>query len=378
MGIHNREYLRDDLPPQGSFVPPGVRGPRSAVAILIIVNVAVFLLTWMEPRLGRLLELPATFYVAGQRGADLHQPAPLKGRPSLGTLPAGRYVLPLRDGQAEFLRLRRLLPEIADKFSDEFRADPSGYTTGQFRRKTSGSSLEEVSGVVRSSEVRSIAWQFPWRVITYGFCHDHSSLWHLVFNMMCLWVFGRMVESIYGRREFFSLYLFGVLISGLCHLGLQLVLGDVVPMVGASGGVMTLMVVAALHFPRQKVLLMMIFPIELGILVIALVAMDVLGLFDSGSHVARAAHLGGASFGLLYQRSGLQFSGVWERLSGKARFWRQRAARPEIRMHRPSVDGLDDQVDAILAKIVREGEASLSESERGVLMEASRRKRKQH
>ncbi|MFP6769219.1 MAG: rhomboid family intramembrane serine protease [Planctomycetaceae bacterium] len=376
MGIHNREYLRDDLPPHGSFAPPGTRGPRSAVTILIIFNVAVFLLTWMEPRLGELLELPATFYVAGQDGAQLHRTAPLKGVPPRGILPAGRYVLPLRGGRVEFLRLRRI-PEIDDKLTDEFRANPAGYTTVQFRRKEAGESIEEVSGVVRSAEIQSIAWQFPWRVITYGFCHDHSSLWHLAFNMMCLWVFGRMIESILGRREFFCVYLLGVLLSGLCHLGLQLGLGDVVPMVGASGGVMTLMVVAAMHFPRQKVLLMMIFPIELGVLVIGLVLLDVLGLFDSGSHVARAAHLGGAAFGFVYQRSGLRISDVWGRFSARVRFWKQRAARPKIRVHRPSVDGLDDQVDAILAKIVREGEASLSESERGVLMEASRRKRKQ-
>jgi len=376
MGIHNREYLRDDLPPQGSFGSPEARGPRSAVTILIIFNVAVFLLTWMEPRLGELLELPATFFVAGQEGAELHRTAPLKGVSSWGTLPAGRYLLPVRSGQVEFLRLQRI-PEVADKLTDEFRANPAGYTTVQFRRKAAGESIENVAGVVRSTEIQSIAWQFPWRVITYGFCHDHSSLWHLAFNMMLLWVFGRMLESILGRREFFCVYLLGVLLSGLCHLALQLGLGDVVPMVGASGGVMTLMVIAAMHFPRQKVLLMMIFPIELGVLVIGLVLLDVLGLFDTGSHVARAAHLGGAAFGFLYQRSGLRISDAWGRVSVRARFWKQRVARPKIRVHRPSVDGLDDQVDAILAKIAREGEASLSESERELLMEASRRKRKQ-
>ena len=124
MGIHNREYLRDDLPPQGSFGSPEARGPRSAVTILIIFNVAVFLLTWMEPRLGELLELPATFFVAGQEGAELHRTAPLKGVPPWGTLPAGRYLLPVRSGRVEFLRLQRI-PEVADKLTDEFRTNPA-------------------------------------------------------------------------------------------------------------------------------------------------------------------------------------------------------------------------------------------------------------
>ena len=141
---------------------------------------------------------------------------------------------------------------------------------------------------------------------------------------------------------------------------------------------MAVMVLSAVHFPKMKVLLMMIIPVELGMLVVGLVALDVmraLGMFGGETHVAYMAHLGGAAFGYGYHRSGIRLSSIADGLSKRMRFWRRRAVRPSVRVYRPSVDGLDDQVDALLEKISREGEASLSDRERELLMEASRRKR---
>ena len=151
-------------------------------------------------------------------------------------------------------------------------------------------------------------------------------------------------------------------------------------MVGASGGVMAVMVLSAIHFPKMKVLLFMIIPVELGILIVGLVAMDVLratGVFGGDTHIAYMAHLGGAAFGFVYFRSGVRLSTRWESQFGQFRLWRRRVARPSVRVYQPPVDGFDDQVDAILEKISREGEASLTDRERELLMEASRRKREQ-
>ena len=78
MGIHNRDYHRDGSASPGSWggsVGGSDGGPVSAVKVLVILNVAVFLATWLVEDLGDLLHLPATFIVAGE-GADLHLPAP--------------------------------------------------------------------------------------------------------------------------------------------------------------------------------------------------------------------------------------------------------------------------------------------------------------
>jgi membrane associated rhomboid family serine protease len=49
-------------------------------------------------------------------------------------------------------------------------------------------------------------WQL-WRLLTYAFCHDTRNLLHLVFNMLCLWFFGRTLLSRLGTREFVAFYL---------------------------------------------------------------------------------------------------------------------------------------------------------------------------
>ena len=381
MGIHNREYLRDSFfRPSESFGGSGggPRGPASAVKVLVILNVAVFLATWLVPYLGSQLELPATFYVARQ-GAVIYSP---ESRESLSGVEVskGGYVVPLQSGKDKLPWNKDDFPGASERFEELRRDDLNNWVSAE-AVVVDGGGRFLVTGMIRQTDIGTIWWQFPWRLITYGFCHDRSSLFHLAFNMICLWMFGRLIEGIYGRREFLWVYLLGVFLSGVCHLVWQLASGgDATPMVGASGGVMAVMVLSAIHFPRIKVLLFLIIPVELGKLVVGLVLLDVLratGVFGGDTHIAYMAHLGGAAFGYVYFRSGIRLSSGWEGRLGKLRLWRRRVVRPSIRVYQPPVDGFDDQVDAVLEKISRQGEASLTEGERDLLMEASRRKRQQ-
>ena len=382
MGIHNREYLRDDFPPSGSFGGSlggsggGPGGPISAVKALVILNVAVFLVTWLVPFLGSQLELPATFSVA-RKGAVIYSPESPESLSGVEVFEGG-YVVPLQSGRDELPWSKDNFPGATERFEELRRDDLDNWVSAEAVVADGGGRFL-VTGMIRRSDIGTIWWQFPWRLITYGFCHDRSSLFHLAFNMICLWMFGRLIEGIYGRREFVWVYLLGVFVSGVCHLAWQQASGgSVVPMVGASGGVMTVMVLSAIHFPKMKVLVMMIFPVELGLVVVGLVAWNVLGgmgLFGGDTHVAYMAHLGGLAFGFGYHRSGFRLSSGWASLWGRSRLWRRRIVRPSVRVYQPPVDGLDEKVDAILEKISRDGEASLSDRDREFLMEASRRKR---
>ena len=391
MGIHNREYFRDDdeSPERFSTGPPGSRGSffSSAIGTLVLLNVVVFLINWLGVLpLNRWLQLPATFEVVGADGAEVvlrwkafvsddgektTRPVP-PGRP----LPENTYVRQIRTGEAEKLRLSRSRRpgelKLSGRLPSDFALNPGSYTKVVFAGEQG---LDEA--VVKPESLTSIAWQFPWRIVTYGFCHDKSNLLHIIFNMFILWMFGRLIESIYGRREFLWFFLAGVVASAACHLALQQLLGDVIPVIGASGGVMAVTIIAAMHFPRMKVRLLFFpfFPIEMRYMAIGIVALDALGLFNPGSSTAHAAHLGGAAFGFLYHRFNWRFSGLTDGLTEKLLHWKKRAARPQVRVYRPPVDGLDDQVDAILEKISRDGEESLTDRERQTLMEASRRKR---
>lgn len=217
-----------------------------------------------------------------------------------------------------------------------------------------------------------------WRLVTYGFCH--GSFEHILFNMFVLWMFGRAVEPIYGSREFLLFYLAGVVISGLCHVAMQAVVGTPIGVIGASGGVMAVVFLTAMVFPRQKVLLFFVIPMELRVLAVLYAVVDILGALNpTGSHVAHVAHLGGAGFGVAYHYYGWRLSGLWGATGDRFRRFRPRS-RSNVRIHRPPEEPrreeINQKVDRLLEKISRHGEASLTEEERVFLAEASRRYRK--
>jgi membrane associated rhomboid family serine protease len=224
-----------------------------------------------------------------------------------------------------------------------------------------------------------------WRLITYAFCHDTSTPWHLIFNMLGLWWFGTTLEQMYGTREFVLFYFVAALVSGLSFALLQLVLGEMTPAIGASGAVMAVLVLYAIHFPRQQIYVMWVIPIQIRFLVIMCVIFDLfpvlqaLGGERNHDSVAHAAHLGGLAFGFAYYRFGIRLDRFYSQIKLKAPRRVRRTTvrrRPEsIRIYEPPEEpvDLDVQVDKILEKIQAHGEGSLSEQERDVLRKASER-----
>lgn len=215
-----------------------------------------------------------------------------------------------------------------------------------------------------------------WRLLTYGFCHALEPLTHIFFNMFVLWMFGRAVEPILGSREFLTFYLSAIVISGLCHIGIS-----PNPVIGASGGVMAVVFLTAMYFPRMTVLLFFVIPIELRWLAVLYAAVDLFGFINPGGDaVAHFAHLGGAAFGVAYKYYGWnltrQFDSKWSRFQ-----LNRSAKKKKLRVFTEedshlSNASLDERVDAILEKISREGEASLTDQERALLKEASNKYKK--
>jgi membrane associated rhomboid family serine protease len=222
-----------------------------------------------------------------------------------------------------------------------------------------------------------------WRLATSAFCHERFSLWHILFNMLFLWWFGKTLETMYGSREFLLFYLTAAVIAALCFVGLQLVTGDRAPCIGASGAVMAVLMLYAVHYPRERIFVLMLIPIEIRWLVALIVIFDLHPLLLTlsgqgiGTGVAHAAHLGGLAFGFLYWRKDLRLEPLWDRL--RRRQWpRWFGPRRNIRLFKPkesAADDLDALTDKILAKIHEQGEASLTDIERETLQLASRRYR---
>lgn len=221
-----------------------------------------------------------------------------------------------------------------------------------------------------------------WRLLTYAFCHDQNSIMHILFNMLLVWFFGRTLESMYGSREFLLFYLAAAVVSGLCFIVLGMMVGDRAQAVGASGAVLAIMMLYAMHFPRQQIYILGIIPIEVRWLVGLCIIFDLFPVLQSfsgnnvGDGVAHSAHLGGLLFGFLYRRYQFRLDtifGRW-RIPSVARFAR---SRRNVRLYRPpnrpNIDNLDEQVDALLEKIHQNGEGSLTDREREILKAASQR-----
>jgi membrane associated rhomboid family serine protease len=220
-----------------------------------------------------------------------------------------------------------------------------------------------------------------WRLVTTGFCHSVDNPYHILFNMLGLWFFGPALEAMYGSREFLRFYLTAILAGSIGFLGLAYATHDFTPALGASGAIMAVLMLYALYYPRQKMLIFFVLPIEIRWLVAVYVLYDLmpvlktLGGNPATDGVAHAAHLGGLLYGYLYKQFDLRYTGRLPRWNGSfARWWRNTTRRRTLRVYRPeATPNLERQVDEILAKISAHGEASLTDGEREILKEASRK-----
>ncbi len=225
-----------------------------------------------------------------------------------------------------------------------------------------------------------------WELVSYGFAHADEP-WHLLFNMLALFFFGRAVEQVLGRGEFYRFYFASIVIAGLTWV----VSVNIYPppvrfggpaamsLIGASGGVMAVLAVFIWYFPRQEVLIWGVLPVPAWVLGIVYFFNDLSGASSGGGNVAHVAHIGGAIFGLLYAWRGWNLSGLSD-LGGRLKQMRRRfkVVRPDDdrdHSHTTTEDerSLQLKVDEILEKISRSGESSLTNDERETLTRASRR-----
>ncbi|TSA53020.1 MAG: rhomboid family intramembrane serine protease [Nitrosomonadaceae bacterium] len=142
----------------------------------------------------------------------------------------------------------------------------------------------------------------PWQLVTYAFMH--ASILHLAFNMYGLWLFGRELENLLGRRALLQLYFASILSAGVTQLLFTHLTGDVYPTVGASGGVFGILLAYGIFFPNR--ILMLLFPpipLPAWLFVTLYAGIELtLGVTGTQAGVAHFAHLGGMVGGYLIIR----------------------------------------------------------------------------
>ncbi len=219
-----------------------------------------------------------------------------------------------------------------------------------------------------------------WQLVTGAFIH--ADFLHILFNMLFLYMFGKGLEDITGRRDFVFFYMASAVAGSLCYVIWGIVAGGNVPSVGASGAVMGVVVLYAIHRPRQVVLVWGMIPMQVRWLAALFVGADLLMFVTrSDSGVAHCAHLGGALYALLHWYFDLRLGRILALFGrpGSGKAYKLPEANP-FRGVPPmgsgefhGMDGVEKRVDELLNKISKHGLTSLSDEERAFLREASRK-----
>ena len=160
----------------------------------------------------------------------------------------------------------------------------------------------------------------PYQLVTHMFMH--GGLTHLLFNMFGLWMFGSVMEKIWGHQRFLVFYLVCGLVAGLSQMGSyvhdfwsidhSVLSSDDVERyaeimrlnatVGASGAIMGVLAAYGYTFPNTQLFIFPIpFPIKSKWAILGIIALDIFGGISNtaNDNVAHFAHVGGALAGFL-------------------------------------------------------------------------------
>lgn len=216
-----------------------------------------------------------------------------------------------------------------------------------------------------------------WQYLTAGFTHDPKGMGHLLSNMLVLFFLGRDVELRYGAKEFLRVYLIMLVFANFAWtvIGKLTHVPPEMGVCGASGAIAGVVVLYAFNYPHRTLLLFFVLPVPAWLLGVGVVAYDIYGatVGIAGTNVAYSVHVAGAAFALVYYQLGWNFTRLGEsRFRWPSAWFRD---KPHLQIHNPGPDpqtDLKQEVDRILEKIYRDGEARLTSKERATLEKASR------
>jgi membrane associated rhomboid family serine protease len=159
-----------------------------------------------------------------------------------------------------------------------------------------------------------------WQLVTYMFLHAPNWPFHLILNMLMLWMFGTEVERAWGSSRFLKYYF-------VCGVGAALATCLTFyksTTYGASGAVFGVMLAFAMLFPERMIYFWFIFPMRAMSFVLLCAAIELLQLLNLPDGVAHTAHLGGMLAGWLYLKRAWKVPDFVSELRWR---WRRRRLR---------------------------------------------------
>ena len=237
-----------------------------------------------------------------------------------------------------------------------------------------------------------------WQLITYQFLH--GDFMHILFNMFALWIFGVELEYLWGSQKFIFYYLLCGVGAGILHVfGSPILEGISAPTIGASGAVYGVLVAFGMLFPDRYIFLLFPpIPIKAKYLVVFYIVVEFMSV-GSQNYIAHLAHLGGAAVGALFvlydRRNHLDIAGMFRKIknmfsssskSGSVGGFRQQSRSShfdsgdvqdaefyEINKTQKREEVTQEEIDRILDKISESGYQNLTEREKKILFEASKK-----
>lgn len=239
----------------------------------------------------------------------------------------------------------------------------------------------------------------PWQLVSYQFIHDASGFTHILFNMLALWMFGSEMERHWGSKRFVFYYILCGIGAGIIHMIVSPLLtmnGAYVPTVGASGAIMGVLIGYGFTFPDRPVMMFPFFiPIPAKYFVLIYAGIDlIMGLTNTRSGVAHFAHLGGAATGYILLLTGDRLYSFVQKLFSKKpkRTFKnssnvvnanwvdkkntETSYHVEANTKSYTIDGeivTQRQIDEILERITRYGYQNITDKERRILTEVSKK-----
>lgn len=231
---------------------------------------------------------------------------------------------------------------------------------------------------------------FPWQLITYQFMHGGFT--HILLNMFALWMFGIEIENLWGSKKFLIFYLMCGVAAGIAQLILPPFFNEqLAPTIGASGAIFGVLIAFGMMFPDRYIYIYFLLPVKAKYLIIGYVLLELYSI-PQGGNVAHLAHLGGALAGfiyLLYERKNNKlFSGSYFKSNAKKSFnffkgapnpFNKKEEKVQDAKYYEISDDVDkekvtqEQIDKILDKISESGYQNLTEKEKKILFEASKK-----
>jgi len=218
---------------------------------------------------------------------------------------------------------------------------------------------------------------FIWQLGTYTLVH--GGLWHFLFNMFALWMFGSELEREWGTKEFLIFFF----ITGICVGLLYLIFASGLPffiksgkpyqtLIGSSGAIFAILAAYGLLYPERTILFMFLFPMKAKWFVLLIAAIEFYLSWER-SGISHFAHLSGLFIGYLYLKKDWNLTHILG-------YYYDRKRRRMIKLvaeEKRTQEQERNEIDRILDKINAQGIKSLNRKELKTLQKASERSQKQ-